>query len=263
LAGSLGYLWLVGSALSPERRLDIESLCMQPTNDTETTAEKTANTGHDLSSTDLVKQALLDRILGGVFDIGERLNENQIAAEFNVSRGPVREALRSLEEAHLVTSIHNRGVFVRSIDLQEALHLYDVRAGLAYTAGKLLAQRATAEQIDALYSMFDEMEVERTARNPQRYFEINERFHHEAMRFAGNPRLTQMSEAIDRELRVFLRHGVGGPSQLRISNEEHRVILDSIAAGNARAAAEAFENHIAAGKLRALDSLITRHGAVR
>jgi DNA-binding GntR family transcriptional regulator len=227
--------------------------------------KKDGNNGRDAaaalqeqSSTELIRQALVERITGGVFGVGERLNENQIATEFNVSRGPVREALRSLEEARLVTSIHNKGVFVRKLDVDEALHLYDVRAGLAYTAGKLLAQRATAEQIDSLYASYAAMERERESRNSQGYFEINERFHVDLIAYTGNPRLVQISKSIDRELRVFLRQGVVGPSQLRISNEQHKLIIDSIAAGDARAAAEAFENHVATGKLRALDSLITK-----
>lgn len=220
--------------------------------------DEAAGSFHERSSTDLIKEALVERIIGGAFGVGERLNENQIAIEFNVSRGPVREALRSLEEARLVTSIHNKGVFVRELDIDEALHLYDVRAGLAYTAGKLLAQRATGEQIDTLYERYAAMERERENRNSRGYFEINERFHVDLIAFTGNPRLVQLSNGIDRELRVFLRQGVVGPSQLRISNEQHKLIIDNVAAGDARAAADAFENHVATGKLRALDSLITK-----
>jgi DNA-binding GntR family transcriptional regulator len=212
----------------------------------------------DQSSTEIIKQALLARILGGTFGVGERVNENQIANEFNVSRGPVREALRSLEEARLVTSVRNKGVFVRKVDVNEALHLYDVRAGLAYVAGGLLAQRATAEQIDKLFAYYESMEHERGQRNSAAYFNVNEQFHRDLMRFAGNPRLVEISEGIDRELRVFLRHGVAGPTQLRISNEQHKALIECIANGDDKGAAEAFYLHVATGKLRALDSLITK-----
>jgi DNA-binding transcriptional regulator YhcF (GntR family) len=132
---------------------------------------------NEQSSTEIIKRALLTRILNGTFGVDERLNENRIANEFNVSRGPVREALRSLEEARLVTSVRNRGVFVRKVDIEEALHLYDVRAGLAYVAGGLLAQRATAEQIKMLFAYFESMERERKQHNTEAYFEINEKFH--------------------------------------------------------------------------------------
>jgi DNA-binding GntR family transcriptional regulator len=186
------------------------------------------------------------------------VNENQIANEFNVSRGPVREALRSLEEARLVTSVRNKGVFVRKVNVDEALHLYDVRAGLAFVAGGLLAQRATAEQIDKLFAHYESMEHEREQRNSEAYFIMNEQFHRDLMRFAGNPRLIELSEGIDRELRVFLRHGVAGPTQLRISNEQHKALIECIASGDDKGAAEAFYVHVATGKLRALDSLITK-----
>lgn len=214
----------------------------------------------ELSSTEIIKQALLARILGGAFGAGERVNENQIANEFNVSRGPVREALRSLEEARLVTSVRNKGVFVRQVDINEALHLYDVRAGLAYVAGGLLAQRATAEQIDQLFAHCQAMEHEREQRNSEAYFKINEKFHRDLMRFTGNTRLIEFSESIDRELRVFLPHGMAGPSHLRTSNEQHKAIVECIYNGDEKGAAEAFYVHVATGKLRALDNLITHQG---
>ncbi|MDA2989861.1 MAG: FCD domain-containing protein [Actinomycetota bacterium] len=215
---------------------------------------------NEQSSTEIIKQALLTRILNGTFGVDERLNENQIANEFNVSRGPVREALRSLEEARLVTSVRNRGVFVRKVDIEEALHLYDVRAGLAYVAGGLLAQRATAEQIIKLFAYFESMEREREQHNSEAYFKINEKFHRDLMRFAGNPRLIELSEGIDRELRVFLRYGVAGMSQLRTSNEQHKALVECIAEGDENGASEAFYTHVATGKLRALDSLVAKSG---
>ena len=78
-----------------------------------------------------VREQLEGMILRGELRAGERLNENALATKLNVSRGPVREAARLLSEAGLVTVIHNRGVFVREIKLEEVLHVYDVRAGLA------------------------------------------------------------------------------------------------------------------------------------
>ena len=70
----------------------------------------------------------------------------------------MREATRLLAEAGLVTKIHNRGVFVREIKLEEVLHVYVVRAGLAHVAGRLAALRATPAHIAERRGLWDEME---------------------------------------------------------------------------------------------------------
>lgn len=210
------------------------------------------------SAAENFRRILLDRILKGELIPGERINENQLAAEFHTSRGPIREALRTLEQANLVEVVHNRGVFVRKLEIKDALHLYDVRAALGYMAGKLLARRATAEQIQALRGLHEEMEQARLAKDVVLYAELNERFHATLMQFTGNPRLIEWAESIDRELRQVLRGGVAGPSRLRASNDQHLSIIEMIDSGDAQAAALAFEEHITSGKARALDSLLAQ-----
>ncbi len=95
------------------------------------------------SLTTLVQQELERRILAGNILPGDKLNENDVATELNVSRGPVREALRALEQAGLVRTEKNRGVFVRQVSLEEADEIYEVRAGLDELIGRLAAERAT------------------------------------------------------------------------------------------------------------------------
>lgn len=204
-----------------------------------------------------ISQTLLSRILSKAIRPGDRINENLLATEFNVSRGPIREALRAMELSHLVEVIHNKGAFVRKLDIAEVLHLYDVRVGLAYTAGKLLARRTTAEQIAKLYALCQSMEEKREQKDSQGYVELNEQFHATLMSYTGNPRLIEWSKILDQELRVFLRGGTFSASRMRTSNEEHLALVKCIDAGDAQGAALNFEEHISKGRVRALDSMIT------
>ena len=226
------------------------------------TSNNSSNGQSDQSAAESFRKILLDRILKGELAPGERINENQLAAEFQTSRGPIREALRTLEQANLVEVVHNRGVFVRKLEIKDALHLYDVRAALAYMAGKLLARRATAAQIQTLRSLHEAMEKVRLAKDTTSYAELNERFHATLMQFTGNPRLIEWAAGIDRELRQILRGGVAGPSRLRASNDQHLAIIEMIDSGDAQAAALAFEDHITSGKARALDSLLAQADAI-
>src|SRR5258707_7270611 len=86
-------------------------------------------------------------ILRGHLAIGQRINESELATRFGTSRGPVREALRALEESRLVRSEKNRGVFVREISVAEADEIYDVREALDQLIGQRVDERATPEQL--------------------------------------------------------------------------------------------------------------------
>ena len=218
-------------------------------------SEGTVDTSRKASLADAVREKIERMILGGAIPAGGRLNENALATELHVSRGPVREAARSLEQAGLVTIVPNRGVFVRNISLDEALNLYDVRAGLARAAGRLVAVNVTGPQIDALYALYDEMEQARNAHDHDAYYSANETYHSRLMEAAANPRLFAIDEGIAKELRNFTKRGVLGASRQRISNLQHRKILESVAIGDAEGAGYAYELHVITGKQRMLDSL--------
>jgi DNA-binding GntR family transcriptional regulator len=207
------------------------------------------------SLTRAVREQIEGMIMRGEIGAGERLNEIVLATKLRVSRGPIREATRLLAEAGLVTMIHNRGAFVREINLEEVLHIYDVRAGLAYTAGRLAAIRAAGPQIAKLRELWQQMEDVIASQDSDAYYDFNRRFHSKIFEFAGNPRLIDFNDITEREVFLFLRRGVVGPSRPKISNKQHLEILEAIAAGDEVAAARAFENHVITGKQRMLDSL--------
>ena len=225
---------------------------------------ETPETSHPAVATEAPKSEPLTRtvreqiegmIMRGEIGAGERLNENALATKLKVSRGPIREATRLLAEAGLVTMIHNRGVFVRQIKLEEVLHIYDVRAGLANTAGRLAALRATEPQVAELRALWQQMEDAIATQDSDAYYEINRLFHAKIFEFSGNPRLIEFNATTEREVFLFLRRGVVGPSRPKASNQQHLQILEAISSGDEPGAARAFENHVLTGKQRMLDSL--------
>src|SRR5215831_4308198 len=106
----------------------------------------------------LVQQELVRSILAGDLPAGSKLNEATIADRLGVSRGPVREAFRALEESGLVRLEKNRGVFVRLIPVEEADEIYELRAVLDEFVGRRLAQVITPEQVRELRARVDQME---------------------------------------------------------------------------------------------------------
>ncbi len=206
----------------------------------------------------MVREQLEEMILSGEIEVGARLTESTLAARFGVSRGPIREALLLLAEAGLVKMVHNRGVFVREVSLEDVLQVYDVRAGLARAAGRLVAMRATPELLGQLHDLWDRLEAARKAQDVHLYHALNTDFHIAIVEATGNQRLIDFYQMTERELKLFTRRGVGGPSRADRSNREHLEIVNCIANGDEIGAAEAFENHTLAGKQRMLDSLSWR-----
>ncbi len=106
----------------------------------------------------LVQKELERMILAGDLPAGSKLNEAAIAELLGVSRGPVREAFRALEESGLVRLEKNRGVFVRQIDVDEADEIYELRSVLDEFVGRRVAQAVTPEIASELRARVDRME---------------------------------------------------------------------------------------------------------
>lgn len=200
------------------------------------------------SLTTLVRRELERMIEAGELKAGDRLNENALAQRIGVSRGPIREACRGLEQSGLVTVIVNRGVFVREIDNKEAAELYDIRARLMGLAGHTLAPKITKAQVKALRDMVARMAEAVEAGDLNRYYPINLRFHTAIMDYAGNDRLSALYGSIEREMHLFRRKTLDMPGRMVISNAEHVRIVDALEAGDRTRSEREMVEHILTGR---------------
>lgn len=207
------------------------------------------------SLTTIVLQELERMILTGELKPGERINEKALAASQLVSRGPIREACRRLEQAGLVEIIVNRGVFVRKLKPKDAADLCDIRASLSALAGRILAADITADQLATLKDMVRRMEKMAAVGDVESYYPLNVEFHDTILRFAGNERLTAMCAAIDKELYLFRRRSLHVGIGLDRSAAEHRKMIAALEAHDAEMAAEVFAEHANTGKERLLGAL--------
>jgi len=189
-------------------------------------------------------------ILGGEVKSGERLNELALAARLGISRGPVREAVRSLERSGLVVTVVNQGSYVRQVSAEEAVELYDIRVALVGHACDRLAQAATAEQIAELEALVAEMDAAQAAADAAGYYALNLRFHQTLMRCAGNRRAQRICEEVGHELNLFRRRSLVSAEGMQASNAEHAEIVRAIAARDPARARAAGESHILRGMRR-------------
>lgn len=204
------------------------------------------------SLTSVIREQVKGMILSGELKAGEKLNENELAKRLAVSRGPVREALRGLEQTGLVTGVVNRGVFVRSLSRKEMIELHDIRSALARQACISLARHITSEQIAFLSRLVERMGHETDV---EAYYPLNLEFHARIMDFCGNTRLAELYLACVDELHLYRRLGLVHGGGLKASNREHRKLLDALVAGDPGLAGRMIEKHFQEGKKRILKAM--------
>ncbi|MDD9907766.1 MAG: FCD domain-containing protein [Rhodospirillaceae bacterium] len=199
-----------------------------------------------------VQEEIERRILSGAIAAGARVNENGLATELGVSRGPIREACRGLVEMGLLTTVVNRGFFVREVTAKDAIDVYDVRASLMRLAGETLAARITDAQLAVLETLVAEMDQAESGGDFDAFYALNREFHDRIVDFAENDRLRALCDGLVKELHLYRRRSLLQGGGLAVSNTEHRDILDTLRSRDPAAAGAALERHIQAGKARFL-----------
>src|SRR4030095_16010971 len=169
------------------------------------------------SLTSLVQGELERMILSGELPPGEKLTEVALAGRLGVSRGPLREAFRMLEEAGLVRTEKNRGVFVRSLPVEEAIDIFDLRATMEEFAGRRLAETVAPTALKEVRGLVEQMEQAARAKDAHSYHLLNLRFHDRVVELAGNAKLTAIYRKLIKELSLFRRMNLAAASLLPIS----------------------------------------------
>jgi DNA-binding GntR family transcriptional regulator len=198
-----------------------------------------------------VVQAEVERmIVDGDLTPNERINENALAQRLGVSRGPIREACSALAAIGLIQIIPNRGFFVRELSQEEAVEVSQARAGVFACMTMMLAETATAPQIDVLRLLVERMEAIVPSGEVSRYYPVNLQFHAEIAKAAGNRRLEQMYQSLVRELHIQRYRALASGDVLNVSNAEHREIFEAISAHDPARAFNAGRAHILNGVTR-------------
>jgi DNA-binding GntR family transcriptional regulator len=200
-----------------------------------------------LTMSGLVQEEILRRIKIGELQSGAKLNEVDLADELQVSRSPVREAFRALEEAGLVRMEKNRGAFIREISDAEAAELYEVRGGMDEMAGRLLAPVITERQLQELSRSLDMLEASALRGGVNKYFPLNIAFHDRLVEMAGNKTLLQMYRQVINRMHLLRRRGFLLAGAGAASHAEHRGIVAALASRDPQAAMRAMGEHVRGG----------------
>lgn len=200
----------------------------------------------------VVQDRLLQLILSNQLKAGEKLTEGDLAIRLGVSRGPIREAFRGLEEAGMLRSSKNRGVYVRDISVEEGFHLYDLRSCLEAYAGRELAPKITKPQVAELRAMLSSMKRSYDRQDVDEFYPLNIKFHDRIVEMVGNPKLLSMFRRMMNEIHLISRRGIDAEGGRLVSSHEHVGIVDALAAHNSRTAESLMRKHVLGSRDRFL-----------
>jgi DNA-binding GntR family transcriptional regulator len=179
---------------------------------------------------------LRDRVLTGRLRPGDRLDLDEITAEFGISRTPVREALLELSYEGLVTVTPRSGITVVGISPEDAVDNFAVLAALAGKAAEWATSRITGPQLEELQRLADAVTTEPDV------VDANRRFHRAVNLAAGSPRLlTYLRQAVRVVPGSFFTLF---PEQERRSRADHAALLDAIGRGDPASARTIAEAHV-------------------
>lgn len=194
-------------------------------------------------------RVLRAKILDGELTGGEQLRQDALAAEYGISRIPLREALRQLEAEGLVSFSPHKGAVVSPLTLAEIDELFDIRALIEPDLLERAIPHLSADDLDRVEEI---IEAEKAAFAQEdkvgRWGELNWKFHSTLYQAAGRPRtmviIEKVNLRIDRYVRIqlMLSGGTAG------AENDHRAILAACRARNSRAAAKLLRRHILQAK---------------
>ncbi len=191
-----------------------------------------------------VEAALRKAIVSGELRPGAHLVDRVLCESLNISRTVLREAQRSLEAEGLLVIHQNRGCFVRSLTVEDAAYIYEVRAALEPLAGQAFALRASQREMAELEAVFEEFrEAAKDAARPQ-LIEIKDRFYEILLRGGKNPFVERMMQLVLNQIGQYRGTSMSDPGRLPSTVKEVAEIVDAISRRDSDATWQACLRHV-------------------
>ena len=191
-----------------------------------------------------IYQILREKIIDFELYPGTRFTESELAEQFNVSRTPIREALKRLEVEGLVQIRPKQGCFIRPVDLETINNYYDVRVAVETMAVELACSHMDTEKIAALCDFWNPKNCVFKKNYADQIRLMEEKFHLQIAEGSGNPILVQLLQDVNDHIRIIRRLGFPDKQSVRDTYEDHYLICNLILAKKTLKARKAMQEHI-------------------
>lgn len=191
-----------------------------------------------------VAQRLRQMLVESRIPPGAKLNERALSELLQVSRTPLREAIKMLAAEGLVELLPNRGAVAVALTEADVLNTFEVMAGLEAQSGELAAERITGDELAEIQAMHFEMLAAYTRRDLSAYYSLNARIHRAINAAAKNPVLSVVYNQVNARLQAMrFRSNQDGAKWKRAVKEHEQMIL-ALAARDGSAMREVLLTHL-------------------
>ncbi len=192
-----------------------------------------------------VAERLRQQIFARELEPGSWIDELKLAADYGISRTPLREALKVLAVEGLVTMKLRRGAYVTEMSKDDVAQVYHLLGLLESDAAGVVAVRASDAERAQLMQLHDRLEKQ--ARQRDAFFATNEQFHLALLQIAGNRWAMQVVTDLRKVMKLNRHHSLFKKGRLADSLAEHRALMAAIAARDAAGAARLMKTHFENG----------------
>ena len=200
-----------------------------------------------VSLADQVFDRLETDILSGKYQPGDTMTEMKLSADLGVSRTPIREALRRLEQEHLV-EISQKGILIIGVSKKDLADIMAIRMRVEGLAAFECAKHITDEQLEELRETLELQEFYVPRHDASRINTMDSKFHLLIYRFSGSNALFDTLMPLHKKVLKYRQASVENEVRSTNSSQEHRAIFEAIAAHDAVLAEERMKAHIANAK---------------
>ena len=194
---------------------------------------------------DVVFKTLRQAILKGELEPGERLMEIQLAERLGVSRTPIREAIRMLEQEGLAVTTPRKGAEVAKMTLKDMEDVLEIRDALDELAVRIACQKISDEQLKQLEDMKELFEKSTQTGNVKKIAEADVTFHDVIYEATGNPKLVTLLNNLREQVYRYRVEYIKDPKNYPTLIAEHEAILESLKNRDVKNAVEAMHVHVA------------------
>ena len=206
-----------------------------------------------VSLADQIYEQLENDIITGVYPRGEVLTEMRLVEQLGVSRTPIREALRRLEQERLIKDT-GKGSVVLGITLEDLIDIMNIRQRVEGLAAYYATKNMTAEGLEKLRQLNDLQDFYYTRKDAARQSQMDDLFHDAIYELSQRTIIRDTLQPLHRKTMRYRKISLEDPERLGLSIQEHKDIFNAMAAGNAELAEELTVQHI----INAKNNMMTR-----
>lgn len=193
---------------------------------------------------DQLRELLEEMIVSGELPPGTRIDESELAQRFEVSRTPMREAIKGLLATGLLEVRSRQGVWVAAVSIPKLMEMFEIMAIFEGQCAKYAARRAMPDEVAQLWAIQRRLEEELKTGDQQRFYDVNAQFHDALYAASHTQFIAEQTRLLRKRVSMYRRHVTYLPGRMVATIEEHARIITAIQAKDPKAALAAAQDHV-------------------